>query len=77
MKERSVPRQGYPVYSAQGEEIGKVTSGTYSPNINKFIGMALIAKKFTHPDTLLKIKIRDKLYEAQVTTLPFIPYKHK
>lgn len=77
MKERGVPRQGYSVYNAGGEEIGKVTSGTYSPNINKFIGMALIAKEHSQLTTLIKIEIRGKLYEAYVTALPFVPYRHK
>ena len=30
-----VPRQGYPVCTADGKEIGKVTSGTMSPSLKK------------------------------------------
>ena len=37
-----VPRQGYSVFSATGELIGRVTSGAKSPNLEKMIGLAYI-----------------------------------
>src|SRR5690554_7437430 len=40
--DKGVPRQGYPILNAEGEEIGRVTSGTMSPSLNKAIGMGYV-----------------------------------
>ena len=45
MKERGIPRQGHEIVTAEGEVIGKVTSGTQSPSLNEAIGMGYIAKE--------------------------------
>jgi aminomethyltransferase len=74
MEDKAVPRQGYLIY--YGETIvGTVTSGTYSPNLNKFIGMALLDSEFACLDTIVKIKVRDKFYKAKVVSFPFVPIK--
>ena len=74
MQERGIARQGYLIYSDQGA-IGKVSSGTYSPNLEKFIGMAYVESKFAQPETIVEVEIRDKLYKAKIAKLPFISPK--
>jgi len=74
MQERAVPRQGYLVYSGEGA-IGGVCSGTYSPNLDKFIGMAYVETKFAKGDTLVEIEIRNKLYKAKIAKFPFVGSK--
>ncbi len=74
MEERSFSRKGYLIY-ARGQEndiIGEVTSGTYSPALDKFIGMAYVNMDFAKPGTSINIKIRNKLYLARVKSFPFI-----
>ncbi|MCP4652084.1 MAG: glycine cleavage system aminomethyltransferase GcvT [Candidatus Omnitrophica bacterium] len=71
-----VPRQGYEVY-IEDRLIGKVLSGTYSPNVNKFIGMAMIDKEFASAGTSITLKIRDRLCGGKVVKLPFIESKVK
>jgi aminomethyltransferase len=71
MQDRAVPRQGYLVYLGQGA-IGKVTSGTYSSNLDKFIGMAYVEAKFAKKDTLVEVEIRNRLYKAKIVKFPFI-----
>ncbi len=39
---RRSPRQGHNIYSAQEEQIGVVTSGTFSPYLNKGIGLGFV-----------------------------------
>ncbi len=58
-------------------EIGVVTSGGYSPSLEKPISMAIINKDFTKPNTIVKTIIRDKEVSLKVTSLPFIPHKYK
>lgn len=71
MQQRALPRQGYRVLSA-GTEIGQVTSGTYSPNIGQFIGMAYVQNKYASVGGEIAIEIRNKTYKARVAKLPFV-----
>ncbi|WHY03186.1 glycine cleavage system aminomethyltransferase GcvT [Neobacillus sp. DY30] len=68
---RGIPRHGYKVVSADGEEIGAVTSGTQSPSLKKSIGLALIAVQHAEVGTPVKVEIRNKLIEAVVVKTPF------
>lgn len=76
MQERAIPRQGYPIHSGTAV-IGRVSSGTYSPNINKFIGMAYLDKDYAEIDEAVSIEIRDKLYKAKIAEFPFVNIKTK
>jgi len=77
MKDKGVPRQGYPVCSKEGSEIGTVTSGTYSPNAEKFIAMALVSRTGLENNKDVFVKIRGRMCAAEVTALPHVPYAHK
>jgi len=70
MVDRGIAREGYMVYKG-GTEIGKVTSGTYSPSLDKGIGFALIASSGKEPGTELEIGIRGNRVKARVVRLPF------
>lgn len=72
MIERGIPRQGYPVTAADGKVIGKVTSGTQSPSLNKAIGLAYVQSEFAKTDTELFISIREKGIKAKVCKIPFL-----
>ncbi len=92
MQERAIPRQGYSIYSA-GEAvplgvnedispgrtrvIGKVSSGTYSPNLGKFIGMACLGKDYVKIGGEVSVEVRGKLYKAEMTKFPFVSIKTK
>ncbi len=39
---RRAPREGYQIYSESGDAIGVVTSGTFSPCLNKGIGLGFV-----------------------------------
>ncbi len=71
MLERGIPRHAYEVYSEEGNLIGKVSSGTMSPSLNKAIGMAYINKGFSKPGTEIFIKIRNKSLKAKIVRTPF------
>ncbi|HMN68022.1 MAG TPA: glycine cleavage system aminomethyltransferase GcvT, partial [Bdellovibrionales bacterium] len=44
MTERGIPRQGYKLFSTEGQEIGFVTSGTPSPSTGENIGVGYVDK---------------------------------
>jgi aminomethyltransferase len=72
MVERGIPRKGYAVFSAQGEEIGEVSSGTHSPSLGHAIGLAYIDTPHRSEGTELQVQIRNKKVKAKVVTTPFL-----
>lgn len=71
MIEKGIPRHDYEIKDFSGTTIGKVTSGTQSPSLNKAIGLGYVEKEFSSIDTPVYIKVRDKLLQAKVVKLPF------
>lgn len=71
MIDKGIPRHGYKIQNAAGEEIGYVTSGTQAPSLNKAIGMAYVRKDFSQEGSDVFVIIRDKAVKAQVVKLPF------
>ncbi len=70
MTGRGIARHGYNVFCG-GKEIGIVTSGTFSPTLNKAIGLAFIDIHYSEPDTKIDIAIRDTMAGAKVVKIPF------
>ncbi|WP_297985457.1 glycine cleavage system aminomethyltransferase GcvT [uncultured Chryseobacterium sp.] len=72
MQERAIPRHDYPVVDAEGNVIGKVTSGTMSPMKNIGIGMAYVDKPNFKLGSDIFIQIRNKNIAAKVVKMPFV-----
>jgi aminomethyltransferase len=70
--ERGIPRHGYEIANRQGTVIGKVTSGTMSPVLNKGIGLGYIDIDYSAIGTTIYILVRNKQIPAKVEKLPFI-----
>ncbi|MFH1768281.1 MAG: glycine cleavage system aminomethyltransferase GcvT [Candidatus Omnitrophota bacterium] len=71
MDDRAMPRKGYLLYNS-GTPVGEVTSAAYSPNMNKFIGMAYVAAEYSKIDTVLHLAVRNKFYRCYVARFPFV-----
>jgi len=71
MIDRGIPRHDYEIADAEGNIIGKVTSGTQAPSLQKAIGMGYIAKDFTKEGTEVFILIRNMPIKAKVVKFPF------
>ncbi len=67
---KRVPRQGSAVLS-NGEPIGEVTSGTFSPTFERPIAMAYVQPSAQAPGSRLDVDIRGTIYPAIVVPLPF------
>jgi aminomethyltransferase len=70
MVEKGVAREHYLVLH-DGQEIGFVTSGMYSPTTKKYLGMAYVPREFSARDTEIEIVIRGKQVKAKVVKKPF------
>lgn len=71
MIERGIPRHDYQIADASGKVIGKVTSGTQSPSLNKAIGLGYVPTALSKADSEIFIIIRDKPVKAKVVKIPF------
>lgn len=69
MVDRGIPREGYRVFK-DGAHIGRVTSGTLSPSLEKSIGMGYLKSDVGIGDNI-QIEIRNTLREARVVKIPF------
>lgn len=72
MQEKAIPRHDYEVVDAEGNVIGKVTSGTMSPMKKIGVGLAYIAKPHFKLGSDIFIRIRNKDIPAKVVKLPFV-----
>ena len=70
--ERGIPRSGYLLYDSDENLIGRVTSGTQSPSLNKGIGLGYVKTDFSKPGKKLFVEIRGKFVSATVVKLPFV-----
>lgn len=72
MIDRGIPRHGYAIQDAAGNEIGHITSGTQSPCLGKAIGMAYVNKPFDVEGSEIFVQVRDKGLKAKVVKMPFL-----
>lgn len=68
---RAIPREGYPV-KCQGEEVGVVTSGSYSPTLEKGIANVLVPIDFPEDQQSFTIEIHHKDMPFTRTEWPFV-----
>lgn len=71
MVDRGIPRHDYPIQDANGNVIGKVTSGTMSPSMKLGIGLGYVTVDNAALESEIFIEIRDKGVKAKVVKLPF------
>ncbi|MFD2284666.1 glycine cleavage system aminomethyltransferase GcvT [Pedobacter petrophilus] len=71
MIDRGIPRHDYEIADAEGNIIGKVTSGTQAPSLQKAIGMGYVTKDFSKEGTEIFINIRNTPIKAKVVKFPF------
>ena len=72
MIEKGIPRHEYRIKDAEGNLIGRVTSGTQSPTLNKAIGMGYVQSEHAALDSEIYVDIRDRLIKAKVVKMPFV-----
>ena len=69
--DRGIPRAGMQVKTNEGENLGEVTSGTFSPSLKVGIGIAILDSTVKVGDQLvIDVRGRDSLVE--VVKLPFM-----
>jgi len=75
--EQGIPRPGFAVCDDRGEQVGTISSGTYSPALQQGIALAFVAPRCRRPGTQLQIDLRGRSRPARVVRLPFVPARLK
>ena len=71
MVERGIGRDGYPVFSLEGQRIGEITSGSPAPFLKKNIALAYVPVAYTEVGTEVGVEIRGQSVKARVVPTPF------
>ena len=73
---RQPVREGALVLDGEGNEVGRITSGGFSPSLQRPIAMGYVATALASPGTALKLSQRGKLFDATVAPMPFVPHRY-
>ena len=66
---QGIPREGNPVIRGD-EQVGAVTSGTFSPSLEVGAGMAYVKAEFAEAGTEIEIDVRGKRRPARIASMP-------
>lgn len=72
MIDKGIPRHDYVIRDANGNAIGKVTSGTMSPVLGVGIGLGYVAIEHAAPESEIFVDVRGRNLKAQVQKVPFV-----
>ena len=75
--DRGIPRPGSSVVSESTGRVGRISSGTFSPTLEKGIALAFIDVPFDESGTHLELEMRGRLWPVQVRSLPLVPSRVK
>lgn len=70
MVEQGIPRPDYEIYTVQGERIGHITSGTFSPLLKYGVGMAYIQSPQAQEGNIISVKIRNRWVKGKIASFP-------
>jgi aminomethyltransferase len=73
---RQPVRESALVLDGEGNEVGKITSGGFSPSLQRPIAMGYVASHLAESGTALKLEQRGKLFDARVVSMPFVPHRY-
>jgi aminomethyltransferase len=73
---RQPVREGALVLDGEGNEVGRITSGGFSPSLQRPIAMGYVATGLAEVGTAVKLEQRGKLFEARVAAMPFVPHRY-
>ena len=72
LTEKGILRKDYKVLDTDGNEVGYITSGAFSPTLNKTIALAMVKKESSEIGTKLKVQIREMQKDAVVVKTPWV-----
>ncbi len=77
LSDKAVPRAGYPVELEDGTQVGVVTTGYHSISLDKSLAFALVDRSVSALGTSLMVRIRKKVFPAEVVKKRFYQTNYK
>ena len=77
VKDRAIPRAGYSVETPEGEVVGVVTTGYHSITLDRSLAFALVDSSKGALGTELRVRIRNKVFPAEVIKKRFYQTNYK
>jgi aminomethyltransferase len=74
---RQPVREGAIMVDAEGNEVGKVTSGGFSPSLEAPIAMAYVPLAYSAHGTQISLASRGRIFTGTVTAMPFVPHRYQ
>jgi aminomethyltransferase len=69
-----VPRPEFSIFDEDGQRVGRLTSGTFSPTLKRNIAMGYVPPALSQPGQRVLVEMRGKQLAAEVVKLPFVPH---
>jgi aminomethyltransferase len=73
---RQPVREGAMVVDGDGNEVGKVTSGGFSPILEAPIAMAYVPAASAEPGAEIRLAQRGRIFTGRVAPMPFVPHRY-
>jgi aminomethyltransferase len=73
---RQPVREGALLLDGEGSEIGRITSGGFSPSLQRPIAMGYVATTHATAGTTVQAEQRGRLHACEVTQMPFTPHRY-
>ena len=73
---RQPVREGAMVVDDEGSEVGRVTSGGFSPSLQQPIAMAYVPAASAREGAPVRLAQRGKIFTGHVTGMPFVPHRY-
>lgn len=74
--DKAPAREGTEIQNTKGEKVGEITSGGFSPTLQKPIAMGYIDKHLAVNGTRLQLIVRGRPLPARIVPLPFVPHRY-
>jgi aminomethyltransferase len=76
LKIQGAPARAHTPIAADGQLIGRVTSGGFSPSLGIPIALGFTPPQFGVPGTDLSVTVRHRAQKATAVPLPFVPHRY-
>jgi aminomethyltransferase len=73
---RAPARSGTQIVTADGTNIGTITSGSFGPTLNAPVAMGYVRSDLAADGTALSLMVRGKPLPARVAPTPFVPHRY-
>ncbi len=75
--DRAVVREGVSLFAQpEGDSVGTVTSGGFSPSLEASIAMGYVTSAIASPGTPLYARVRNTWCSGRIVPLPFVPHTY-